>query len=226
MTMPERDDPPTPRLRRTEVRTARAIAKSHSWRSVHGFGRICDMRFIAAFMAFALLASPALAARGGVLPLSADDGWLQFGNFVVLLFASAALVSVCAYALRSLSRRPILFLVMFSVSSLVATIVADKTNGVNNLPPMPLPPRSAPVVATVTEEDVARGWRVECVTTSETQCRLTRFTSVIGISTGRGRRSGGTSLISTQHGAPPSPVGEILWNLQSKFSLARRAEIW
>jgi len=81
-------------------------------------------------MAFALLASPALSARGGVLPLSADDGWLQFGNFVVLLFASAALVSVCAYALRSLSRRPILFLVMFSVSSLVATIVADKTNGV------------------------------------------------------------------------------------------------
>jgi len=126
------------------------------------------MRLVAAFMSFALLASPALAARGGVLPLSADDGWLQFGNFVVLLFASAALVSVCAYALRSLSRRPILFLVMFSVSSLVATIVADKTNGVNNLPPMPMPPRSAPVVATVTEDDIARGWRVKCVTTNET----------------------------------------------------------
>ncbi len=118
-------------------------------------------------MAFALLASPALAARGGVLPLSADDGWLQFGNFVVLLFASAALASVGVYALRSLFRRPIIFLVMFSVSSLVATIVADKTNGVNNLPPMPLPPRSTPIVATVTEDDVARGWRVECVTTNE-----------------------------------------------------------
>ncbi len=137
-------------------------------------------------MAFALLASPALAARGGVLPLSADDGWLQFGNFVVLLFASAALVSVCAYALRSLSRRPILFLVMFSVSSLVATIVADKTNGVNNLPPMP--PRECKgesvkckmrgaVIASTTlhsqlstlhSSDVARGWRVECVTTNET----------------------------------------------------------
>jgi len=119
-------------------------------------------------MAFALLASPALAARGGVLPLSADDGWLQFGNVVVLLFASAALASVGAYALRSLSRRPILFLVMFSVLSLVATIVADKTNGVNNLPPMPMPPRLVPVAATVTEDDVARGWRVECVTTNET----------------------------------------------------------
>ncbi len=29
----------------------------------HGFGRICNMRLVAAFMAFALLASPALAAR-------------------------------------------------------------------------------------------------------------------------------------------------------------------
>ena len=126
------------------------------------------MRLIAAFMAFALLASPALATGTGGAPLCTDMSWIQFGNVIVFVFVSAALVSVCVYALRSLSHRPILFLVMFSVSSLVATIVADKTNGVNNLPPMPMPPRSAPIVATVTEEDVARGWRVECVTTNET----------------------------------------------------------
>ena len=46
-------------------------------------------------------------------------------------------------------------------------VVAQKTNGVNNLPPMPMPPRSAPVVETVTEDDVARGWRVESVATNE-----------------------------------------------------------
>ena len=46
--------------------------------------------------------------------------------------------------------------------------IAQKSNGVNNLPPMPLPPRSVPVVSAITEDDVARGWRVESVTTNET----------------------------------------------------------
>ena len=36
------------------------------------------------------------------------------------------------------------------VDPLFAALRAQKTNGVNNLPPMPMPPRSAPVVATVT----------------------------------------------------------------------------
>ncbi len=49
---------------------------------------------------------------------------------------------------------------------LCIALVAQKTNGVNNLPPMPL--RSAPVVAAVTEDDVSRGWRVDSVTTNET----------------------------------------------------------
>lgn len=93
------------------------------------------------------------------MPLSTYGGWFLFGNVVVVLFASAALVSVCAYALRSLFRRTVPYLVMFSESSLVATIVASKTNGVNNLPHMPTPPRSVPIVATVTEEDISRGWR-------------------------------------------------------------------
>ena len=40
-----------------------------------------------------------------------------------------------------------------------------KTNGVNNLPPRPMmsPP---PVVATVSPEDISRGWRVEGVATN------------------------------------------------------------
>ncbi len=45
--------------------------------------------------------------------------------------------------------------------------VAYKTNRVNNLSPMPMLPRSAPIAATLTEEDISRGWRVECVTTND-----------------------------------------------------------
>ncbi len=94
--------------------------------------------------------------------------WHLLGNGVAALECALVLAWLSRIGVRGLRKLPVPVLVA-CLSLVVGTgIVAQKTNGVNNLPPMPLLPRSAPVVATVTEDDVARGWRVESVTTNET----------------------------------------------------------
>ena len=70
--------------------------------------------------------------------------WILFGNVVVVVLCAFALAAPCVAALRSLRRRPASVLAVFAAASIVATIEAQKTNGVNNLPPMPMPPRSLP----------------------------------------------------------------------------------
>ncbi len=94
--------------------------------------------------------------------------WHLLGNGVAALECALVLAWLCRIGVRGLRKLPVPVLIVFLSLATGTGIDAQKTNGVNNLPPMPLPSRSAPVVATVTEDDVARGWRVECMTTNET----------------------------------------------------------
>ena len=92
--------------------------------------------------------------------------WHLTGSIVVVLICAAAFAVPCAVAFRALWRHPASFLAAFAALAVGATIQAQKTNGVNSLPPAPLMLMSPPAVSSVSAEDIARGWRVECVTTN------------------------------------------------------------
>ena len=125
--------------------------------------------------------------------------WISFGNGIVVAGVLCALAAICVFALRALGRKSALFLAVFAAVSVVATITAQKTNGVNNIPPQQMmmpgaiqggaascranmaeleapPPCGTPYLlgamlqgeecATVTADGIARGWRVESVTTN------------------------------------------------------------
>ncbi len=61
--------------------------------------------------------------------------WISFGNGFVAAGVLCAIVAICVFALRALGRKSALFLAVFAAVSVVATIKAQKTNGVNNIPP-------------------------------------------------------------------------------------------
>ncbi len=94
--------------------------------------------------------------------------WHLLGNGVAALECALILAWFSRIGVKGLRKLPVPVLIAFLSLASGTSIVAQKTNGVNNLPPMPMPPRSVPVVETVTDDDVARGWRVESVTTNET----------------------------------------------------------
>jgi len=94
--------------------------------------------------------------------------WSSLGRCVVAAESTIVIAWLCLHGLRGLRKQSASALAVLVLLGVGTALDAQKTNGVNNLPPMPMPPRSAPIVATVTEDDVARGWRVECVTTNET----------------------------------------------------------
>ena len=103
--------------------------------------------------------------------------WISFGNGIIATAFLSALAAICFWGLRALGRKPVAFLVAFAILSVVATIKAQKTNGVfktgltrltgfSGVPSrVPLPQNSVNSVYT-TSEDIARGWRVESVTTN------------------------------------------------------------
>lgn len=106
--------------------------------------------------------------------------WISFGNGFVIAGVLCALVAICLWGLRTLGRKPVAFLVAFAILSVVATIKAQKTNGVFKtgvtgltgfsgvFPRVPLTQNPVNPVNPVytTSDDIARGWRVECVTTN------------------------------------------------------------
>jgi hypothetical protein len=94
--------------------------------------------------------------------------WHLLGNGVVTFECALILAWFSRIGVKGLRKLPVPVLIAFLSLASGTSIVAQKTNGVNNIPPVPMPPRSAPVVDTVKEDDVARGWRVESVTTNET----------------------------------------------------------
>ena len=122
--------------------------------------------------------------------------WISFGNGIVAAAFLCALAAICFWGLRALGRKPVAFLVAFAIISVVATIKAQKTNGVppNVSSPSPqsqqggvfltgftrltgfsgarsrVPLSKNPVnpvnPVQTTDEDIARGWRVESVATN------------------------------------------------------------
>ena len=94
--------------------------------------------------------------------------WHLLGNGVVTFECALILAWFSRIGVKGLRKLPVPVLIAFLSLASGTSIVAQKTNGVNNIPPMPIPPRSVPVVETISEDDVARGWRVESVTTNET----------------------------------------------------------
>jgi len=56
--------------------------------------------------------------------------WISFGNGIVAAAFLCALSAICFWGLRALGRKPVAFLVVFAAFSIVATIKAQKTNGV------------------------------------------------------------------------------------------------
>ena len=125
--------------------------------------------------------------------------WISFGNGIVAAGVLCALAAICVFPLRALGRKSALFLAVFAAVSVVATITAQKTNGVNNIPPRQVmmpgaiqggaascranmaeleapPPCGTPYLlgamlqgeecATVTADDIARGWFIESATTN------------------------------------------------------------
>ena len=94
--------------------------------------------------------------------------WSSLGRCVVAAESTIVIAWLCLHGLRGLRKQSASVLAVLVLLGVGTALDAQKTNGVNNLPPMPLPPRLVPVAATVAEDDVARGWRVESVTTNET----------------------------------------------------------
>ena len=114
--------------------------------------------------------------------------WISFGNGFVAAGVLCAIVAICVFALRALGRKSALFLAVFAAVSVVATLTAQKTNGVPPNMNSPLPQMQQggglsltgftrltgfegnlvnlvnPVQTTL--NDIARGWRVESVTTN------------------------------------------------------------
>ena len=56
--------------------------------------------------------------------------WISFGDGIVAAAFLCALVAVCLWVLCVLGRKAVAFLVVFAAFSVVATIKAQKTNGV------------------------------------------------------------------------------------------------
>ena len=106
--------------------------------------------------------------------------WQSLGICVVAAESTIVLACLCLLGLRGLRKLSASVLVMLFVLAAGTSIVAQKTNGVNNLPPVPsreCKVERCAVIASTTlhsqlstlhSSDVARGWRVECVTTNET----------------------------------------------------------
>ena len=118
--------------------------------------------------------------------------WISFGNGIVAAAFLCALAAICFWGLRALGRKPVAFLVVFAAFSVVATIKAQKTNGVPPNVSSPSPQsqqggvfltgftrltgfagESNPVnpvknnlPVQTTSDDIARGWRVESVATN------------------------------------------------------------
>ena len=61
--------------------------------------------------------------------------WFAFGYCIIAAMALAGVAAVCAFGIRVLLRRSTSFLIVFTAASSLITITAQKTNGVNNLPP-------------------------------------------------------------------------------------------
>jgi len=91
---------------------------------------------------------------------------MDFMSYVVLA-ASAFWIGLAAWrGLLSLRKMPAMMLVAFLALSGVVAVIGDKTNGLMRvIGSLWSPP---PAMVTVTETDIARGWRVEIVTTNET----------------------------------------------------------
>ena len=83
--------------------------------------------------------------------------------FAVLVFWIGFALKRCPSALRVLRRDVLAVLLVFAVA---ASLVADKTNGLMRVIGQLRSP--APVAVTLSSEDIARGWRVESVSTNET----------------------------------------------------------
>ena len=86
---------------------------------------------------------------------------------VVVLAASAFWIGFAAWrGLLSLRKMHAMVLVAFLALSGVVAVIGDKTNGLMRvIGPLWSPP---PAIITVTETDIARGWRVESITANET----------------------------------------------------------
>ena len=106
--------------------------------------------------------------------------WILFGNGIVAAAFLCALAAICFWGLRALGRKPVAFLVAFAILSVVATIKAQKTNGVfktglsgarsrvplSQNPVNPVNPVKNNLPVQTTSDDIARGWRVESVITN------------------------------------------------------------
>ena len=90
-------------------------------------------------------------------------------NFIlfVILTVSAFWIGLAAWhGLLSLRKMHAVVLVAFLTLSGVVAVIGDKTNGLMRvIGPLWSPP---PAIVTVTETDIARGWRVESVITNST----------------------------------------------------------
>lgn len=114
--------------------------------------------------------------------------WPAFGHCVVALECALVLLWLCAIGFKALRKLPAQILVAFSLLAVRTDIVAQKTNGVNNLPPQQMMQGGGSfqtgltgltglsgigslvnLVNSVqtTSEDIARGWRIESVTTND-----------------------------------------------------------
>ena len=98
--------------------------------------------------------------------------WVSFGNGIVATAFLCALAAICFWGLRAIGRKPVAFLVVFAAFSVVATIKAQKTNGVTGFSgarsrvPLSQNPVNPVNPVQTTGEDIARGWRVESVATN------------------------------------------------------------
>ncbi len=108
--------------------------------------------------------------------------WISFGNGIIATAFLSALAAICFWGLRALGRKPVAFLVAFAILSVVATIKAQKTNGVfkTGLTRLTgfsgarsrvlMPQNSVNSVNSVytTSDDIAHGRRFESVPTHAT----------------------------------------------------------
>jgi hypothetical protein len=112
----------------------------------------------------------ALAPAFGV-----EMNWLAFGYCVVAAMILVGIVSLCVSGIRALLRRSTAFFLVFTAASSLTSITAQKTNNVNNLPPQQMMAGGGSFLTGFTgltglsevgAADIARGWRVESVTTN------------------------------------------------------------
>ena len=104
--------------------------------------------------------------------------WISFGNGIIATAFLCALAAICFWGLCALGRKPVAFLVAFAILSVVATIKAQKTDGkleglkVGKFESSTKPSNSQTFKLSNlsqtfnSSEDIARGWRVESVTTN------------------------------------------------------------